>query len=62
MNSSTIRTEYCCSIILLLCIIYIGIPLQSMAATFSPSTNLEVLNAKVDILQKTNETILHTVY
>jgi len=33
-----------------------------MSATFSPSTNLEVLNAKVDILQKTNETILHTVY
>ena len=62
MNLSTIRTKYCCSIIILLCIIYIGLPLQSTAATFSESPNLEVLNAKVDILQKTNDKILNSVY
>jgi len=75
MNLSTLRTNYCCSIILFFGIIYFGSPLQSTAATpsssaklevtaptSSSSTKLEVLDAKVDILQKTNERILQTVY
>jgi len=75
MNLSTLRTNYCCSIILFFGIIYFGSPLQSTAATPSSSaklevtaptpsssTKLEVLDAKVDILQKTNERILQTVY
>lgn len=62
MNLSTLRTTYCCSIILFIGIIYFGSPLQSTAATPSSSTKLEVLDAKVDLLQKTNERILQTVY
>lgn len=78
MNLPTVRTNYCCSIILFFGIICFGSPLQSTAATPlsstkpevlqstaappSSSTKLEVLEAKVDLLQKTNERILQTVY
>ncbi len=65
MNLSTIKTEYCCLIILFLGIIYFGSPLHSTAATPSPpssSVNIEVLDAKVDLIQKINERLLQTVY
>lgn len=62
MNSSTIRTKYCCLIILLSCIIYIGLPLQSSAATFSSPINIDVVNAKVDLLIKIIDKILNSVY
>jgi hypothetical protein len=62
MNLSAIRTKCCCLIILFLSIIYIGLPLQSTAATPSTFTKLEVLDAKVDLLQKINERLLNTVY
>lgn len=62
MNLSTRRTIYTSMVILFFGILCFGAPLLGIAATTSPSTKVEVLEARVDVLQKINEQILHTVY
>lgn len=62
MNISARRTICSITVILLFGILYFGSPLLSTAATPSTSTKLEVLEMKVDLIQKTNERLLQTVY
>lgn len=64
MNASERRKTSCCAAILFFVILHLGLPSLTVAATPSPSpsTKLEVLDAKIDLLQKINERLLQTVY